>query len=183
MSKHASNPWARRRARRALLQAVYAWQMTTTDFADLSAQFVPDRRTGKAPTQAYGPMKGADETYFLDCLRGVLDAVGDLDPLFAPYLDRAITALDHVERAILRIGTFELKERLDVPARVVINEWVELAKTFGAEQSFRYINGVLDRVGRDLRPELQVAADSALPETTAGERTTSAEGPISGETP
>ena len=102
-------------------------------------------------------MRAADESYFLDCLNGVVQGVAELDPLFEPYLDRAIDALDHVERAILRAGTFELKERLDVPVRVVIDEWVELAKTFGAEESFRYINGVLDRVAHDTRG-LELAA-------------------------
>ena len=143
MSKKSNSPWARRRSRRAVLQAVYAWQMTATDFADLKAQFATAERMER--------MKGADEAFFLDCLQGVLREVDGLDALFAPHLDRDIKALDQVERAILRIGTFELRERPDVPARAVINEWVELAKTFGAEESFRYINGVLNRVAWELR--------------------------------
>ena len=140
MGKPAVNVWARRRARRALLQAVYAWQMTDADLDDIVGQFSRDQ------------LKDADTGYFHDCLRGVMDGVAELDPLFAPYLDRRIDDLDYVERAILRVGSFEMKAREDVPARVVIDEWVELAKRFGAEDSFRYINGVLDRVGRDLRP-------------------------------
>lgn len=133
------NTWARRRARRALLQAVYAWQMTAADLADLVAQF-SDKQLNRA-----------DVDYFQGCLQGVLTDVEELDPLFEPYLDRSIADLDHVERAILRTGVFELKNRPDVPARVVIDEWVELAKSFGAEESFRYVNGVLDRVARDVR--------------------------------
>ena len=151
MSKRSTGPWARRRSRRAVLQAIYAWQLTATDFADLKTQFATAER-----------MKNADSAFFLDCLQGVLREVDSLDAQFGPHLDRAIKALDQVERAILRIGTFELKARLDVPARAVINEWVELAKTFGAEESFRYINGVLNRVAWELRrPELESPSEPA----------------------
>lgn len=160
MASRPFNPWARRRARRALLQAIYAWQVAGADLADLRAQFCSAKEgpaAGALSARSGGRMRAADESYFLDCLNGVVQGVAELDPLFEPYLDRAIDALDHVERAILRAGTFELKERLDVPVRVVIDEWVELAKTFGAEESFRYINGVLDRVAHDTRG-LELAA-------------------------
>lgn len=132
--------WARRRARRALLQAVYAWQMTDADICDVAEQFAASKH-----------LKNADQGYFHACLEGTLATVDELDPLFEPYLDRCIDQLDYVERAILRLGSYEMKARLDVPVRVVIDEWVELAKRFGAENSFRYINGVLDRVARDIR--------------------------------
>lgn len=148
MGKSSINVWARRRARRALMQAVYAWQMTDGDLADIAAQFDGSKH-----------LKGADEGYFRECLRGIVDGVAELDPLFEPYLDRRIDQLDYVERAILRAGSYEMKARLDVPVRVVIDEWVELAKRFGAEDSFRYINGVLDRVARDVR-STELAATS-----------------------
>ena len=121
-----------------MLQALYAWQFTRAEAADLERQFAEDNAL-------------ADSDFFTACLHGVLDSTDELDALFAPYLDRDVTALDHVERAVLRAGTFELNARPDVPVRVAINEWVELAKQFGAEQSFRYVNGVLDRVAHDLR--------------------------------
>lgn len=140
MSGQAVNAWARTRARRTLLQAVYAWQMTAAELADLADQFATSQE-----------MRNGDTDYFLACLRGVIGGVADLDALFVRYLDRNIAQLDGVERAILRAGAYELKERLDVPVRVVIDEWVELAKGFGAVDSFRYVNGVLDRVARDLR--------------------------------
>lgn len=140
MSKRSVNPWARRRARRTLLQAIYAWQMTAAELGDLGAQFASSDE-----------MRSGDTDYFLACLQGVVNDVTALDPLFEPYLDRTISQLDGVERAILRAGVYELRDRLDVPVRVVIDEWVELAKGFGAEDSFRYINGVLDRVARDVR--------------------------------
>ena len=149
MTDAAVKPWARRLARRALLQALYAWQMTAADVQELHEQLESTERLRKA-----------DEQFFLACLRGIVRGVEELDPLFAPYLDRAIDALDHVERAILRAGAYELKERRDVPVRVAINEWVELAKEFGAEESFRYVNGVLDRVARDVRT-LEMGAGAA----------------------
>ena len=140
MTARSFDPRARRQARRLLMQALYAWQMAGTELAKLRDQFT-----------AADQMRGGDECYFLTCLHGVVGSVDELDPLFAPYLDRAVDRLDYVERAILRAGVYELKERLDVPVRVVIDEWVELAKGFGAEESFRYVNGVLDRVARNLR--------------------------------
>lgn len=135
-------PKARYRARRALLQALYAWQLTDAATADLKQQF------GESDALA-----NADADFFTACLTGVVQSVADLDALFTPYLDRDLAALDHVERAILRAGTHELKARLDIPVPVAINEWVQLAKQFGAEQSFRYVNGVLDRVARDVRTD------------------------------
>jgi N utilization substance protein B len=77
--------------------------------------------------------------------------VKTLDELLTPYLDRRVEELSQVEKAILRLGAFELKERQDVPYRVVINEGIELAKVFGAEDSFKYVNGVLDKLARQLR--------------------------------
>ena len=151
MTTPAVDPRARRRARRALLQALYAWQMTNVGFAELRAQFSPDPATDDAALDG-SDLRGADIDYFLGCLRGVMGAVSGLDAIFAPHLDRAVARLDPVERAALRAGAYELKERQDVPARVVIAEWVAIAKSFGATDSFRYVNGVLDRVARALRP-------------------------------
>ena len=164
MAGKSVDPRARRRARRALLQALYAWQLTGAAMAELRAQFsFSARRVCDTATAGNAPeaptlvdkkqLRGADEPFFADCLAGVLRHCDDLDALFVPYLDRALTALDHVERAILRAGTFELRSRLDVPPRVAISEWVEIAKGFGAEESHRYVNGVLDRVAHDLRAE------------------------------
>lgn len=153
MTARAINPRARHRARRALVQALYAWQMTGAEFHELRDQFAPvDADDEHSPLSlGGGGMEGADFAFFLDCLRGVMLDAPQLDPLFAPHLDRGVDRLDPVERAILRAGAYELKERLEVPARVVLDEWVALAKTFGATESFRYVNGVLDRVARQLR--------------------------------
>ncbi len=134
--------WARRRARRALVQAIYQWQLGGQAADDIRAQFADN-----------GSLDKADVVFFSACLRGVLTDAPDLDATFAPYLDRAVASLDQVERAILRAGAYELRSRIDVPYKVAIDEYVRLAKTFGAEQSYKYVNGVLDRVARDLRTQ------------------------------
>lgn len=134
------NPWARRRARRALVQAVYQWQMTGGDVSTVENQFLND-----------GSLAKGDKDFFCELLRGVLRDPEVIDALFADHLDRALKDLDQVERAILRLGCFELQQRVDVPYRVVIDEYVELAKTFGAETSYKYINGVLDRAAKEQR--------------------------------
>lgn len=135
-----SSSWARRHARRALVQAVYQWQMTDVDTQVLENQFEED-----------GSLAKADRDFFRELLRGVLLGSDELDECFRPRLDRKLEELDKVELALLRLGTFELKERLEVPFRVVIDEYVELAKTFGAEESHKYVNGVLDKLSNVLR--------------------------------
>jgi len=130
----------RTRARRAALQALYQWQLTGEDPREVVAQFVSER-----------PMGDVDLEYFHLLLESIPAELEALDHALAPKLDRPLAQLDPVERAILRIGAFELAFRPDVPWRVVINEAIELAKVFGAEQSHRYINGVLDRIAREAR--------------------------------
>lgn len=93
-------------------------------------------------------MASTDLEYFTELLREVPIQVANLDTLIEPALDRPLVIVDPIEKAILRMGTYELTQRLDVPYRVVVNEAVDLAKLFGAEQSHRYINGVLDCIGR-----------------------------------
>ena len=135
-----SSSWARRHARRVLVQAVYQWQMTDADTRAVEQQFEEDGRLAKA-----------DREFFRELLVGVLHGSDQLDECFQPYLDRKLKELDKVELALLRLGTFELKERMEVPFRVVIDEYVELAKTFGAEESHKYINGILDKLSIELR--------------------------------
>ena len=93
-----------------------------------------------------------DTEYFNELLVGITQRAEALDELFVPHLDRELDVLDCIERNLLRLGTFELLERIDVPAKVTLNETVSLAKKFGATDSYRYINGVLDQVGLSLRP-------------------------------
>lgn len=137
-----ATPAARRKARRFILQALYQWQMAGASVTDIEAQFLANNDFAKA-----------DSDYFHALLHGVPGQVKELDELLTPFLDRRVEELSQVEKAILRMGAYELKERLDVPFRVVINEGIELAKVFGAEESFKYVNGVLDKLARKLRYE------------------------------
>lgn len=130
----------RSRARRRVLQALYQWQLAGQDSAEIERQFLEEHN-----------MSSADLEYFAELLHQIPVQIQDLDALIEPVLDRPLVTLDPVEKAILRMGVYELTQRLDIPYRVVINEAVELAKLFGAEQSHRYINGVLDRIGRENR--------------------------------
>ena len=112
--------------------------MTGDEPAAIQRQFFSDHRLGRM-----------DLDYFSEVFRGVTEAVNALDTAFDGYLDRPAVNLDPVELALLRLGSYELRERLEVPYRVCIDQAVELAKGFGADQSHKYINGVLDRVARD----------------------------------
>ena len=134
------NPWARHQSRRALVQALYQWQMTAAITEDLEHQFVKEPKPRRF-----------DREFFSKILHGVLIGHERMDKLYSPYLARQVDELDQVEKAILMMGTYELSECLDIPFRVVVDEYIELAKTFGAQDSFRYINGILDSVGHDLR--------------------------------
>ena len=131
---------ARKRARRLVCQALYQWQITSQDIDLIETQFKQENS-----------MKKVDEAYFKELLHEVPRQVAVLDDHILPYISRPIDAIDPVERGILRLGTYELLNRLDVPYRVVINEAVELAKTFGAEQAYKFINGVLDKLAAKLR--------------------------------
>ncbi|MEC9319057.1 MAG: transcription antitermination factor NusB, partial [Pseudomonadota bacterium] len=134
-------PAARRKARKLAVQAVYSWQLSQNTFNEIEAQFLTDNDTSKV-----------DVDYFLELLRGVGAFYKSLDEAIAPYLDRPISELDPVELAVLRIAAYELRERYDVPYKVAINEAIELAKSFGADDSHRFVNGVLDKAVDALRP-------------------------------
>ncbi len=131
---------ARSRARRLAMQAIYQWQMTGQNVSDIERQFLDEQELGDA-----------DVDYFKELLHGVPAHLDTLDAALAPALSRGIEAVDPVEQAILRLGAYEFAHHPEIPYRVVINEAVELAKTFGAEQGHRFINGVMDRLARDLR--------------------------------
>jgi N utilization substance protein B len=141
------NVWARRQSRRALVQAVYQWQMSDSDASSIEAEFI-----------ASGSLEKADQEFFHELLRGVIAEQAELDALLLPLLDRKLSALDQIELAVLRLGTLELKNRIDVPYRVVIDQYVDLARTFGAEDGHKYVNGVLDKLAVSLRP-LETASE------------------------
>ena len=130
----------RRKARHYGLQALYQWTLSGASPSDIEAEFRVDN-----------DFRHTDGEYFSAVLKGVVDDVDGLESLFEPALDRTLDELDPIERNLLRLGTFELRDRIDVPYKVVISEAVALAKKFGATDSHRYINGVLDKVARELR--------------------------------
>ena len=134
------DPVARSRARRRALQAVYAWQMSGATARDVIAQF--------AHEQAH---EVADLDYFEDLVSGVDKHCDELDDALAPFLDRDIEQVDPIERAALRIAAYELRQRRDVPYRVVLNEAIETVKRFGAEHGHTYVNGVLDHAAAQWR--------------------------------
>ena len=125
---------ARSRARRRALQAVYAWQVSGTPMPSVVTQFEHEQE-----------MEIADVEYFRNLVEGVESKLDELDAKLQPYLDRPVAQVDPIERAILRLATYELLHRTDVPYRVVINEAIEVSKRFGAEFGHTYINGVLDQ--------------------------------------
>ena len=122
------------------MQAIYQWQMNQTLVPDLIEQFVE-----------FNNMNKVDFEHFKNIITKAIDHTPELDALIKPHLDRDITALNPVELAILRLSAFEMQDCLDIPYRVVINEGVELAKGFGAQGSYKFINGVLDKMARQLR--------------------------------
>ena len=127
-------------ARKLVMQALYQWQMTSHEANDLSKQFIESEEFG-----------AADRDYFNELLRGCIKGKEQIDAAIAPFIDRPLEQLDPVETAILMIGMYELRSRIDVPYRVVINEAVDLAKRFGATDAHKYVNAVLDRAAKDIR--------------------------------
>lgn len=132
-------PSERRKARHCATQAIYQWQMTKANVGDIEEQFKIDQDT-----------KGVDLNYFRDLLFGVSLHCNELDKVFAPFLSRPLEEVDMVDKAILRLATYELTRRDDVPPRVAINEAIELAKSFAADDSHKFVNGVLDKVIKSL---------------------------------
>jgi N utilization substance protein B len=133
---------ARRRSRELALQGLYAWQLSGEGEARLRAQLEETEGFGKA-----------DVGYFARLLKGTIEEAAALEGLIAPALDRKVKELSPVERGILLLAAFELKNAPEVPYKVVINEAVELAKQFGGTDGYKYVNGVLDKLASQLRPE------------------------------
>ena len=128
------HPVLRMRARRRALQAIYAWQISGGLAPQIIAQFVHEQA-----------LEVADFAYFELLVEGVITRCGQIDAALNPFLDRPVSAVDAIERAVLRLAAYELLHRLDVPYRVVINEAIATAKRFGSDQGYTYVNGVLDR--------------------------------------
>ena len=136
----------RSRARRYAVQALYEWQVSGNLPKEIEQQFLIEHQTRKF-----------DRPYFHELLSGVAEQVEELDAKISPLSDRPFAEIDIVEKAILRLGCFELINRIDIPYRVVINEAIELTKTFGADKAHKFVNGTMDKLAEDIR-KAEVAA-------------------------
>lgn len=144
---------ARSAARQLTMQAIYQWQVSGNEMRQVELHIraaLPDDNL--EPYEDISEvLKLADLAYFHEITQAVPLQQQALDESFAPFLDRRVNELDPIELAILRLSSYELSQRLDVPYRVVINEAVELAKRFGGTDSHKYINGVLDKLAQRVR--------------------------------
>ena len=130
----------RSRARRYAMQALYQWDLSGTDLPLIRRQFMEAEDFSKA-----------DTNYFIELLSEAPKKIDIIDENIAEYIDRPPEQLDPVERAVLRLATYELLYRLDIPYKVTINEAVQLTKKFGSEQCHAFVNGVLDKAAHKLR--------------------------------
>jgi N utilization substance protein B len=139
-AKKVPNKSPRHRARELALQGIYQWRVTAGDDAQIEKQIQAEKNLGRY-----------DRELFSKLLRGALGQHADIEALLAPHLDRPLGELSPVEFAVLLLGAFELSQHLEAPYKVVINEAVELAKTFGGTDGHKYVNGVLDKLAPQLR--------------------------------
>ena len=137
---------AKQKARKLLVQALYSWELGGTDLETIEVNFHLENDMSKVDTEL-----------FKTILFGVPQNLEQIDSAYQNYLDREQEKLDPVSRAILRLTTYELMFSIEVPYKVAINEGVNLAKTFGPTDAFKFINGVLDRVAADTRA-VEIAA-------------------------
>lgn len=139
-AKQTQNKSPRHRARELALQGIYQWRVTAGEDEQIEAQIHAEKNLGRY-----------DKKLFSKLLRGALGQHADIEALLSPHLDRPLIELSPVEFAVLLLGAFELSQNLEVPYKVVINEAVELAKTFGGTDGHKYVNGVLDKLAPQLR--------------------------------
>ena len=125
----------RRRARECAVQALYSWAISQNSPEIIELNFMTEQ-----------DMKGVDTPYFRKLFRQTVENVEGVERTMQGYLDRSLAELDPVEKAVLRLAVYELQFEVDVPYKVVINEAIEVAKVFGADESHKYINGVLDKI-------------------------------------
>ena len=131
---------SRRKAREFGVQGLYQWKLTGGDASVILSQLREEKEYPKI-----------DEEHLAVLVRGVIAQAQALDELIAPFLDRPATELSPVEHAILLLSTYEMKNHPEIPYRVVINEAVELAKTFGGTDGHKFVNGVMDKLAAQVR--------------------------------
>lgn len=146
---------ARRRSRELALQGLYEWLLGGADVAAIDAHMREHDGFGRC-----------DHAHYEALLGGCIQEAAALDAVLARHVDRKTTELSPVEHGVLLIGAYELMHCLDIPYRVVINEAVELAKSFGGTDGHKYVNGVLDKTAADLRPD-EVSARQAARQAAA----------------
>ena len=134
-----SGIWRRRRARRALVQAAYQSQISGLPLAQIEKDFLEHS------------LRKGDKAFFSDVFRKMASKQSELDDSIKPFLDIPVDKLDFLERGVLRLAATEIQYRYDVPCKVVIDEYVELTKIFGAEEAYKFVNGVLDGLGKRYR--------------------------------
>lgn len=137
---------AKHKARERAVQALYSWHMNNNDLSDIEMDFLSEQ-----------DMKQVDKKYFKELLHQAPSFADECEAAVKPFLDRPYAEVDPMELAILELAYYELAKRIDVPFRVVINESVELAKTFGAAESYKFINGIVDNLAKQYR-EVEVSA-------------------------
>ncbi|HAU3545482.1 TPA: transcription antitermination factor NusB [Legionella pneumophila] len=138
----------KRRARKFALQALYQWLMSGTDLHEIEAQF-----------RTINNMDKVDGEYFCRLLHGIPTHVEALEASLLPYLDREINALNPIELTVLRIGSFELFHCPEIPYKVILDESVSLTKEFGSQEGYRYVNGVLNNLAKQVR-SVEVSLDN-----------------------
>lgn len=145
-----TTPSARRKAREMLMQSLYQWDLAGQDIHTIESQFYAENNMDKV-----------DRDYYHDLLHQIPATLTETDERYAPLLDRRLDELDPISRSILRIGSFEMAERIDVPFKVVINEAVNLAKKYGPEDSQKFVNAVMDKLApRHRKAELDAMRQS-----------------------
>lgn len=132
----------RQKARRAAVQALYQWDLTNQTPAQIEKAMPSDSN-----------LSALDVEYFRSLIRGVTSNLDDIDAMLEPGLDRTLAELDPVERSVLRVAAFELAHHHDVPWRVILDEAVAAAKLFGADNGYKMVNTVLDRIAAERREE------------------------------
>lgn len=130
----------RHNSRRAAVQALYQWDLSKQEAGEIESTFAQIH-----------DMQNIDKKFLSEVLREIPKCAPELEDAITAFIGRKFSSLDPVERAILRLGTYELKFRVDVPTKVVLNEMIELAKVFGSDHSYKFVNGVMDKLATSLR--------------------------------
>ena len=131
---------AKRRARKRLVQALYQWQMNQSSANEIITQFLTEQDMGKV-----------DQPFFQKSLHGIIDNIEDITAEITPLMERSAFAVGEVEKAIMMIAVFELKNHIETPYKVILNEAIELAKQYGGEGAHTFINGTLHKASKKLR--------------------------------